>query len=270
MTIAPTSTELALLATVLADPGDDTPRLVLADWLSENGEDDYGTFIRVQCELAKNAGCGRCTDCHGYLSRVNPQCPRFALLRRERALWEAHSRDWFAGITHRLSIDPHDSREPLLIVSRGFVSAVTCSWSQWHGAPCTRTDCFNEAGDGPDPECMRCNGRGLLPGTSIASQLVRLSDPCEECRGLYTTLNVRGPVEACPHCTAGRVPHAVQPGMQPITACRLTDDTLPLDSRFVLAQAVGGGGQDRSEWTHPGYPGIVFTLLRITRPAAAR
>lgn len=42
-----------LLADILAHPEDDTPRLILADWLDEHGEAERGEFIRVQCELAK-------------------------------------------------------------------------------------------------------------------------------------------------------------------------------------------------------------------------
>jgi uncharacterized protein (TIGR02996 family) len=37
----------SLLATVLETPGDDTARLVLADFLQENGEDDFGRFVRA-------------------------------------------------------------------------------------------------------------------------------------------------------------------------------------------------------------------------------
>jgi uncharacterized protein (TIGR02996 family) len=40
--------QAALLATVLDNPGDDTPRLVLADWLEENGQAERARFIRAQ------------------------------------------------------------------------------------------------------------------------------------------------------------------------------------------------------------------------------
>jgi uncharacterized protein (TIGR02996 family) len=42
----------ALLDAILADPDDDSPRLVYADWLDERGN-PRGEFIRVQCELAR-------------------------------------------------------------------------------------------------------------------------------------------------------------------------------------------------------------------------
>src|SRR5262249_17932540 len=37
----------ALLAAVLANPADDTARLVFADFLEENGEPQFGRFLRV-------------------------------------------------------------------------------------------------------------------------------------------------------------------------------------------------------------------------------
>ena len=61
----------ALLAAVLADPDDDAPRLVLADWLEENGFTERAEFIRVQIELARMEG-------------DDPRRPAFA--RRECAL----------------------------------------------------------------------------------------------------------------------------------------------------------------------------------------
>jgi uncharacterized protein (TIGR02996 family) len=56
----------ALLNAVIADPDDDTPRLIFADWCDEHGEPDRAEFVRVQCRedrLLKNydeliaAGC---------------------------------------------------------------------------------------------------------------------------------------------------------------------------------------------------------------------
>ena len=46
-------TENAFLQAVLADPEDDAPRLIYADWLDEQGEGERAEFIRVQCALAR-------------------------------------------------------------------------------------------------------------------------------------------------------------------------------------------------------------------------
>ncbi len=42
-----------ILARVLADPADDAVRLVYADWLQENGQDEWAELIRLQVELAR-------------------------------------------------------------------------------------------------------------------------------------------------------------------------------------------------------------------------
>jgi uncharacterized protein (TIGR02996 family) len=41
----------ALLAAITANPDEDTPRLVYADWLQENGEEARAEFIRLQCRI---------------------------------------------------------------------------------------------------------------------------------------------------------------------------------------------------------------------------
>jgi uncharacterized protein (TIGR02996 family) len=44
--------EVGLLRAIRAVPEDDTPRLVYADWLDENGQPERAEFIRVSCRLA--------------------------------------------------------------------------------------------------------------------------------------------------------------------------------------------------------------------------
>lgn len=43
----------AFLQSIIEAPDDDTPRLICADWLDDQGQHDRATFIRVQCELAQ-------------------------------------------------------------------------------------------------------------------------------------------------------------------------------------------------------------------------
>jgi uncharacterized protein (TIGR02996 family) len=45
----------ALLAEILANPDDDAPRLIYADWLEEHGDLDRATFIRIQIRQAQIA-----------------------------------------------------------------------------------------------------------------------------------------------------------------------------------------------------------------------
>jgi uncharacterized protein (TIGR02996 family) len=92
----------ALLQAILAEPEDDTPRLVYADWLEENGgavEQARADFIRVQCELA----------------RLPEHDPRSQELRaREKALWAKHRGAFQEGIP------PHLRRKEVLF-RRGFL-----------------------------------------------------------------------------------------------------------------------------------------------------
>src|SRR5678816_1710614 len=43
----------AFLDAIIREPECDTHRLVIADWLEERGDEAWGEFIRVGCELAK-------------------------------------------------------------------------------------------------------------------------------------------------------------------------------------------------------------------------
>src|SRR5437870_2291421 len=43
----------ALLAAIRAQPDEDTPRLIFADWLDENDESQRAAFVRAQIELAR-------------------------------------------------------------------------------------------------------------------------------------------------------------------------------------------------------------------------
>jgi uncharacterized protein (TIGR02996 family) len=45
---------LSLLAAAKQSPEDDTPRVVLADWLEDNGDHDRAEFVRVQCRLSSS------------------------------------------------------------------------------------------------------------------------------------------------------------------------------------------------------------------------
>jgi uncharacterized protein (TIGR02996 family) len=42
-----------LLAAIITHPDEDTPRLIYADWLQENGDEDRAEFIRLNCKLLR-------------------------------------------------------------------------------------------------------------------------------------------------------------------------------------------------------------------------
>jgi len=91
----------AFLRAVLADPGDDAPRLIYADWLDEQGDCDRAEFIRVQCALAPM----------GWQDERRPP-----LVRRERELLRRHERTWSGALPE------FDSGRTF---ERGFVGSLT-------------------------------------------------------------------------------------------------------------------------------------------------
>jgi uncharacterized protein (TIGR02996 family) len=71
----------SFLDDIVANIDDDTPRLVFADWLTENGQDDRAEFIRVQVERARLPGW--------HAAQVR-------LRLREQELLERHGETWLA------------------------------------------------------------------------------------------------------------------------------------------------------------------------------
>ena len=76
------------LRAIIADPADDLPRLVYADWLDENNDPARAEFIRVQCELAG-------------LPEDDPRRP--GLEDREHVLLEEHEAAWLGEAGRWLS-----------------------------------------------------------------------------------------------------------------------------------------------------------------------
>ncbi len=78
----------ALLQRCREAPADDMPRLVLADWLDENGESDRATFVRVQIALS-----------HPTADAVQQQ----EWKSLEQSLLRAHADEWFGDLQSILS-----------------------------------------------------------------------------------------------------------------------------------------------------------------------
>jgi uncharacterized protein (TIGR02996 family) len=122
----------ALLAAVLEHPGDDTPRLVYADWLDDHGEHDRADLIRVQCEAARLPACevarGRVGDrcLYGYPARGQACGPCSRLLALDRRA------DWLHGTAMARPL----RQLPWGMagrgdVSRGFLWVIRPTLSQW-------------------------------------------------------------------------------------------------------------------------------------------
>lgn len=164
-----TDEQAALYATILANPFDDAPRLVYADWLDEH--DDFVSCQQCQEGYRKQNGVSSipgwmlCPYCDGtgripnrYAERAEfirlqigkgdnhwgeflclPESPCKGC-RRERDLWNRFVGIWESGqIIHhagyRLPYDwqPNNSDEPDLVVlhERGFVSMVSCKLAEF-------------------------------------------------------------------------------------------------------------------------------------------
>src|SRR5947209_2285796 len=75
--------EQALLTAIVAQPDEDTPRLVYADWIEEHGQPERAEFIRLQIQEAN-------------LADGAPEREKVA--ERRRALEKAHEDEWVADL----------------------------------------------------------------------------------------------------------------------------------------------------------------------------
>lgn len=143
----------ALLDAILADPEEDTPRLVYADWLEEHGQGERAEFVRVQVELWHLHAAGHGTtptrpegcptaEWHrkhpmpgGQMMPTCRACDRATDLEyRERELWKAdESREWFDWTAlDGFFLDNAPSPDEMTgVVRRGFVESLTLSAADW-------------------------------------------------------------------------------------------------------------------------------------------
>ena len=83
----PTDEQRSFWNAIRANPDDDTPRLVYADWLQEQGDEPRAEFIRVQCALARLPA-----------DRRKSRTERKRLQARNQELQEAHRDEWIAPL----------------------------------------------------------------------------------------------------------------------------------------------------------------------------
>lgn len=120
-----------LLATIIANPRDDTPRLVSADWLEEHGgQPERAEFVRLQCRLALMPAF-----CPADPERMKGECPCtwHRLKRRERELLSANKETLFPlweMLWNGLEQNWRSLEEPAEF-RRGFVEKVACSFADW-------------------------------------------------------------------------------------------------------------------------------------------
>ena len=137
----------ALLAAIIANPDEDTPRLAYADLIQEAGEEERAEFIRVQCELARmghtHEDLSKAMNLYArYLKRapvaLNAKTPATLLLRVHIAL-ENHAWNWMgqpsfcvvAGGFATICDTAADGLRGTAEFRRGFVEHITCTAADW-------------------------------------------------------------------------------------------------------------------------------------------
>jgi uncharacterized protein (TIGR02996 family) len=114
----------SLIRSVLANPVDDAPRLVYADWLEEHGRPEDAEFIRVQIELARlGFGGAFHVDSEGRRQQTSDQV---ALLQeRQIDLWMGgFGRPEVPEEMSNWPMSIHPMRSQHLLLRRGFVDRV--------------------------------------------------------------------------------------------------------------------------------------------------
>lgn len=130
----------AFLAAIVANPDDDTARLVAADFLEENGDPDRAAFIRIQVQLARLEATGQGKSLEAGELRKKERA-YLGPLSVYRSLWAAEACPELVRMTSRgggrdaleaMRVEGADA----LVWRRGFVDAVTCPAEEWlhHGA----------------------------------------------------------------------------------------------------------------------------------------
>lgn len=127
------SEALALLASVRDNHADDTPRLILADYLDERGTPEAAAraeFIRCQIELAA-VGHRIANDLSVTYTELHAR--EQELRRREQQVWTRISLEWLDcfGEWFCCALNPEGACNKSLhgFPARGFLSRIRCSWA---------------------------------------------------------------------------------------------------------------------------------------------
>src|SRR5689334_14335378 len=109
---------------IVANPDDDTHRLVLADWLDDQGDSARAEFIRAQCALANLGG----TESEWLDHKIREQL----LLAESRAAWLEDAPKW--------------TRQKVERFRRGFPSGLGCTHREYarSGVSLARDTVFEE------------------------------------------------------------------------------------------------------------------------------
>jgi uncharacterized protein (TIGR02996 family) len=196
------ATEAVFVEDVCRHRGDDTPRLIFADWLDEHGEGERAEFIRLQTCIAaieQTCSCAACVRRRGGGQHTNGPCAvdqerdvvdaegrtRQALLRRRerellgrtavmttRQVFEPEYGWLPEPVRYLFETGPRDGRHDRFWEwRRGFVEEVTLPAEAFAGGPCGR--CGGRprgvrAASGGWATCPACRGTGRTGGHAAA------------------------------------------------------------------------------------------------------
>lgn len=122
----------ALLRSILDNPDDDTVRLVYADHLQENGEEERAEFIRVQCRTAQpGLMCIQATgnDAEDESTKACGSCMVCSLWRREQELLAENAERWFPAWQAMTSEWGDVCGRS--VCRRGFIETPVCTAADW-------------------------------------------------------------------------------------------------------------------------------------------
>jgi len=179
----------AFIADIIANPEDDTPRLIYADWLEEHGQHERAEFIRLQ--IAKGDLPYRLQyriDKHGWRSLfgIRQALDPWITTHRERTgqypgySWGSCESPTGSGLYKCGAGEVWIEQKPLfkIVARRGFVAEITCALADWCGEACPgrcrqeckgeRTRAFYRHFDYGDvqrwEQCSICSGTGRVGG----------------------------------------------------------------------------------------------------------
>jgi len=127
----------AFVAAIVADPDDDTARLVAADFLEENGDPHRAAFIRSQIELARleNSGEGKSLAADQLRKEERSYLGPLSIYAK---LWAAEACPELVQVQVRggSALDVQVKGAERLIWARGFIDGIVCRAEIWvrHGA----------------------------------------------------------------------------------------------------------------------------------------
>lgn len=136
--------ESALLRAIIADPADDTVRIIYADWLDEHKQPERAEFIRVQIAIhdmdENGEGVIDPHEGHTCFEDPCPVCPVVdkynGLNQRVKDLLDQNWARWSPRISNDSvmcanTLGDMRRHNSWVLFHRGFVSHICLSWKDW-------------------------------------------------------------------------------------------------------------------------------------------